>query len=114
MKERAVYDVGAGHQIEVEVSAGEGEGARKIARTDQAVLQFAAAMEKVKAVADAAVASLSKAAPEEIEVSFGVKLGGKTGLIIAEGSAEANIGVTLKFTRKQAPSPGAGISSEAE
>jgi hypothetical protein len=113
MKERVVYEVGGGHQIEVEVSAAEGEGATKIARTEEAVRQFTAAMEKVKEVADAAVTNLSKAAPEEIEVSFGIKLGGKTGLIIAEGSAEANLNIKLKFTRKHVIASGTSTPGES-
>jgi hypothetical protein len=114
MKERLIYTLRAGHDVEVEISeiGEDGEGAAtKIAKGEEVARYFTTALEKVKEVANATVASLSAAAPEEIEVTFGVKLGGKTGLIITEGSAEANLGVKLKFSRKHIAASNAAAST---
>jgi Trypsin-co-occurring domain 1 len=42
-------------------------------------------------------------APDEIQMEFGLKLGGETGLIFAKGTAEANFAVTVMWA-KPAPS----------
>ncbi len=43
-------------------------------------------------------------APDEMEVEFGLKMGGETGVIVAKGTAEVNFRVTLCWkssTRKE-------------
>ncbi len=49
-------------------------------------------------------------APDEIQMEFGLKLGGEAGLIFARGTAEANFSVTVTWT-KPTPPPGSVGSS---
>jgi hypothetical protein len=39
--------------------------------------------------------------PDNFEVEFGVKLGGETGIILAKGTAEVNLKITLKWNRER-------------
>jgi uncharacterized protein (DUF1786 family) len=43
------------------------------------------------------VATLREIAPEETTVTFGLKMGGETGMIIAKGTAEVNFTVSLSW-----------------
>jgi hypothetical protein len=38
--------------------------------------------------------------PEHFTVEFGVKLGGETGIILAKGTAEVNLTITMTWDRK--------------
>jgi hypothetical protein len=38
-------------------------------------------------------------APDQFSVEFGVKLGGETGLVLAKGTAEANLKFTMTWNR---------------
>ena len=42
---------------------------------------------------------LVTAAPEHFTVEFGVKLGGETGIILAKGTAEVNLKITMTWDR---------------
>jgi hypothetical protein len=42
---------------------------------------------------------LTASSPERLEVEFGVKLGGETGIIVAKGTAEVNLKVTMSWSR---------------
>jgi hypothetical protein len=57
------------------------------------------AMERVAELANEAVAKLrDKIQPcKEVAVEFGVAIGGKTGVILVEGTVNANLKVTLKW-----------------
>jgi hypothetical protein len=50
----------------------------------------------LRTVKDKLVAS----APDNFEVKFGVKLGGETGIILAKGTAEVNLEVTMTWNRR--------------
>ena len=39
-------------------------------------------------------------APEHFTVEFGVKLGGETGIIVAKGTAEVNLKITMSWDRE--------------
>ena len=43
---------------------------------------------------------LVTAAPEHFTVEFGVKLGGETGIIVAKGTAEVNLKITMTWDRE--------------
>ena len=43
-------------------------------------------------------------APDEIQMEFGLKLGGEAGLIFAKGTAEANFAVTVTWAKPTPPS----------
>jgi hypothetical protein len=42
---------------------------------------------------------LVAAGPDSFEVEFGVKLGGETGIILAKGTAEVNLKITMGWDR---------------
>lgn len=42
-------------------------------------------------------------APDEIQMEFGLKLGGEAGLIFAKGTAEANFAVTVTWAKPTTP-----------
>ena len=41
-------------------------------------------------------------APDEIQVTFGIRLSGEVGAVIAKTSADANFEVSMRWTRKVA------------
>ncbi|MEV4613166.1 CU044_2847 family protein [Kitasatospora sp. NPDC049258] len=43
--------------------------------------------------------SLSAASPDAVEIEFGIKVGGESGVIFAKGTAEANIVVRMSWDR---------------
>ena len=45
---------------------------------------------------------LVSAAPDEFAVEFGVKFGGETGIILAKGTAEVNLKITMSWKRNGA------------
>jgi hypothetical protein len=57
------------------------------------------AMERVAELADQAIAKLEAVTKscKEVAVEFGVSIGGKTGVILVEGTVNANLKVTLKW-----------------
>jgi hypothetical protein len=50
----------------------------------------------LRTVKDKLIAS----APEHFTVEFGVKLGGETGVIVAKGTAEVNLKITMTWDRE--------------
>ena len=50
---------------------------------------------------------LAASAPEHFTVEFGVKLGGESGIILAKGTAEVNLKITMAWDRK---TEGAGVT----
>lgn len=71
--------------------------------TDEILLKMDEVQKKVKTYANFAIGAfqnLAGAEVEEINLKFGIKLGGKTGVIFTEGSAEGSmeISVKCKFT----------------
>lgn len=50
-------------------------------------------------LAEQVVGALEAAAPSTVGIEIGVKLGGKTGFILAEGTAEASLKLTLTWNR---------------
>jgi hypothetical protein len=47
-------------------------------------------------------------APDEIQMEFGLKLGGEAGLIFAKGTAEANFAVTVTWAKPAQPQEAVG------
>jgi Trypsin-co-occurring domain 1 len=76
---------------------GERPGAKSA--TDEVFLKMAEVQEKILAYANFAIGAfqhLGAAEVEEISLKFGIKLGGKTGIIFTEGSAEGSMEVSVK------------------
>jgi Trypsin-co-occurring domain 1 len=67
--------------------------------TDEILLKMSEIQEKIQAYANFAIGAfqhLAAAEVEEITLKFGIKLGGKTGIIFTEGSAEGSMEVSVK------------------
>ena len=67
--------------------------------TDDVLLKMAEVQEKIQAYANFAIGAfqhLGGAEVEEITLKFGIKLGGKTGIIFTEGSAEGSMEISVK------------------
>ena len=70
-----------------------GEAAAKAARS------LAASLDELQPVLRIIREKLVEAAPEQLSVEFGVKLGGETGIIVAKGTAEVNLKITMTWDR---------------
>lgn len=81
---------------------------------EQVEQTFEAALENVKATANAVITKLRdiQQAPEEVTVEFGIKFGAKGNVYIAGGEAEANFKVAIKW--KQAAAVPTTESAKAE
>lgn len=79
-----------------------GAAAAKAVRTLSESLEQLEPM--LRTVRDRLVASM----PDHFTVEFGVKLGGETGIILAKGTAEVNLKVTMTWDRDEANGVGAG------
>jgi hypothetical protein len=73
--------------------------AELVTRADETV---EAAFARVKPAAAALVEGLRALvdAPDEIEVSFGIRLSGEVGAVIAKTAGEANFGVVMRWASK--------------
>src|SRR5262249_26138228 len=78
-----------------------GQAAAKAARS------LAASLEQLEPVLGTVKDKLVASAPEHFTVEFGVKLGGETGIIVAKGTAEVNLKITMTWDREK---PQAGDS----
>jgi len=93
------FELDTGEEIEIEVveAAGGRAGTAEIGLGEDVPRRLSESLRKIQDVAVAVVEKLREASPGEIEVSFGVKLGGTTNMIISAGNAEANLNVKLKW-----------------
>jgi Trypsin-co-occurring domain 1 len=57
------------------------------------------ALERLAPMLTAIHDQLSAAGPQSVAVEFGVKLGGETGVILAKGTAEVNLKITMTWER---------------
>jgi hypothetical protein len=97
----------SGKTLEVRTrAAGGGVGPASGGKAGQAIDLAGDVMPAIEELAGTLVERLANLArgPESVAVELGVTLGGKTGIILAEGSAEANIKLTLTWTRPSDPS----------
>src|SRR6266700_2386164 len=105
MKHLVRFPLQEGGSIVVEVEEPESEGTIRAARGDTIVKAketLEEALNNVLPVTKSLVEKLRSigSKPDEIELSFGVKLSTIAGAVIASASAEANFGVTLRWTEK--------------
>lgn len=96
------FALSSGAEIEVETShpPAVAPGVDEASPLDRITSQdWGKALELVAELANDAVAKLrDKIQPcKEVAVEFGVGIGGKTGVILVEGSVNANLKVTLKW-----------------
>ena len=120
MRELIEYPLESGGSILVEVDLADDQRIVRAARSDELAAKasqtFEHALDRVRPVADAVLTRLKGLAsrPDEVEVSFGLKLSTEAGAILASAGAEANLQVKLKWVRGEhpetetEPAPGAG------
>lgn len=102
MKKLVEMDAGDGATILIEVEETSeirlaGRGADDVFEKAQAKLDEALAA--IRPIANAVVAAAKLVEPDEFGVKFGIKLGFTKGIIVAAGSAEANIEVSMKWAK---------------
>ena len=106
MKHLVEFPLEEGGSVVVEVDEPESEGTIRAARGDtiiKAKETLEEALNSVSLVTKSLVEKLRSIGnkPDEIEISFGVKLSTVAGAIIASASAEANFDVTMRWTGKK-------------
>ena len=69
---------------------------------------LAASLEQLEPVLRTLKDKLVASAPEHFTVEFGVKLGGETGVIVAKGTAEVNLKITMTWDRRTQQAEDAG------
>jgi hypothetical protein len=109
--EVAVDDVAGGPVVLVESDRNDIAGGLTLAAPEpgqaaaKASRSLAASLEQLEPVLRTVKDKLVASAPEHFTVEFGVKLGGETGIIVAKGTAEVNLKITLTWDRER-PKPG--------
>ena len=111
MKRLVEYDLGTGGSLLVEVDIADEDEAivpatsagELVAKAEQTFEDALGAIESVARGVLARVQQLGDA-PNEIGVEFGLKLAGGTSVLLASGSVEANLTVTLSWKREAGPS----------
>lgn len=70
-----------------------GEAAAKATRS------LVESLDQLEPLLSAVKQSLVSSAPDSFSVEFGVKFGGETGIILAKGTAEVNLKITMGWER---------------
>lgn len=71
---------------------------------------LSASLEHLEPVLRTVKEKLVASAPEHFTVEFGVKLGGESGIILAKGTAEVNLKITMTWDRNSGESvPDGGV-----
>jgi hypothetical protein len=65
-----------------------------------AARSLSASLERLEPVLQTLKDKLAESAPEHFTVEFGVNLGGETGIILAKGTAEVNLKITMTWDQK--------------
>lgn len=75
-----------------------------------ATRSLSASLEHLEPVLRTVREKLAATAPEHFMVEFGVKLGGESGIILAKGTAEVNLRITMTWGRDSSGSaPDGGV-----
>lgn len=108
MKYLVEFKVEDGRVVTMEADAPQAPGGiQRAANTGQIVVQakqtLESALEGIKPAADAILNKLSNLTqkPDEVQVTFGLKVSGDAHFVIASGGVEANYNVTLKWTKER-------------
>lgn len=88
---------------ELNVEGGVVPVSTKLGEVEKAETTFEAAVSKIRPVAESVITTLCDIPkrPDEIELEFGLKLNGKTGIYIASVGTEANFQVRLTWKQKK-------------
>lgn len=105
--DRAVYTIPGRDKHEkdalvlVECLEGHGNVPRNATAFSDLQLKLGAEFEAVARLAESALEKLKKIAPGEVEIEFGVELGGSAGIpMITKTEGKANFKVTLKWSKE--------------
>jgi hypothetical protein len=92
-----------GQQLAVEVDEPAAVGVRPVALTEKGEIDFAAALEHIKAAASQLQTALASVAipPKDCEISFGIKFSASAGVILAKAGTEANFGIKMTWSNKK-------------
>jgi len=99
--EMLVFEVGS-EQVtdDLVLAADPGESAVR------AQVSLGEAIRKVEPGLRSLVRLLRRLSAEEVEIEFGLKIGGETGIIIAKGTAEVNFTVRMTWAKDHEPMSG--------
>jgi len=106
MKRLVEFPLEDGTSMLVEIDEPDQDGLVKASRgydvIDKAHQTLEKSLEKVEPAAQLVIQQFRKLhdVPDEIEVSFGLKLSAEAGAVLASASAEANYTVTLKWVKE--------------
>ena len=108
MKRIVEFPLEDGTSMLVEIDEPEQGGLVKASISEtiaKAQLTLEKSLEKVQPAAQFVIAQLRKLhdAPDEVQVSFGLKLSADAGAVLASAGAEANYTVTLKWVKEKEP-----------
>lgn len=107
MKRLVEFPLEDGASMLVEVEEPEQGGVVKASRSDgvidKAHQTLEKSLEKVKPAAQVVIQKLRELheVPDEIQVSFGLKLSAEAGAVLTSGGIEANYTVTLKWVKEK-------------
>jgi hypothetical protein len=108
MKRIVEFPLENGTSLQVEINENESSGVTRAARFDGSIEKAQStlekSLEKVKPAAQFILQQLRSLSdtPDEIEVSFGLKLSAEAGIVLAAGvGMEANYAITLKWAKEK-------------
>jgi len=104
MKQLVEYEIDNGEVVIIEVDVIDQGGAERVSRSGDIVKtgkKFDEIFVRVNPIVQNVINNLKDLAdsPSEINVSFGVKIGVKAGLIISSADSEGNFSISLKWQR---------------
>jgi hypothetical protein len=107
MKRLVEFPLEDGTTMLVEVEEPDQGGLVKASRSDDVIARahqtLEKSLEKVKPAAQFVIQKLRELhdSPDEVQVSFGLKLSAEAGAVLASGGVEANYLVTLKWVKEK-------------
>jgi hypothetical protein len=107
MKRLVEFPLEDGTKMLVEIEEPDQGGLVMASRSDGIIVKahetLEKSMEKVKPAAQLVIQQLRKLhdAPDEVQVTFGLKLSAEAGAVLASGGVEANYTVTLKWVKQK-------------
>ena len=98
---KVIKDTTSGRKSEREYIADDGDS-KLTKKLKKAVVTFDEVSTEIKNVANNIYGSIKEMdfSPDELEVEFGIKLGGEAGVVIAKTTIEANFQVKLKWAKE--------------